>query len=405
MIKQKQKKGAVLSRKKLVLILASIAVGLALEPGETEFEHNGWFRYTNQSTAFKVAEPSVSRLNLERGYIRLSHQWAPPLFTKMTVDIFSSDKYPEGATVRLKEAYADLAAPFLRDFNITAGLQKHYFGLIYSWDYTYPEKELADEQGVCASADYGVTLNGFLPAGLGELQLGVYNGEGYKYAGKYVNTSPEFLGNLRITPIPGITLGVSIFTNSADMSHYKNDRKGRVTEGGNIYFMNADTANTNRLAYAPMFKLAFGSFSLLGEYLGYSYTRKFSYYQINRDTFGNIVDSTYTSKEKDYRMAGLDLLPVVSLAGRKVEVFGRFSMWDRREKSGDSMPFNKDKSFIRYGAGFNYHFIRREKGKPGLEFQFAWTRTQPKNSELKPTDVLLAQVRFEWSALVPKPQM
>lgn len=395
-----------MSIKVTIGLMACIAIsGFALEPGETELEHNGWFRYTNQSSALKISDPKISRLGLERGYIRLSHQWSPPFFTKMTVDIFSSDKYPEGATVRLKEAYADLAAPFIKDFNITAGLQKHYFGLIYSWDYTHPEKELADEQGICASADYGLTLNGYLPSGLGELQLGVYNGEGYKYAGKYVNTSPELLANLRLTPLAGITFGASIFTNQADASHYKNDRKGRITEGENIYFMNADTANTNRLAIAPMMKLTLGRVSLLGEYISYSYTRQFSCYKLNKDTLGNIVDSTFTEKKKDYQMTGLDLVPLVTLPGRKLEIFGRFSIWERREQSGDSMPLNRDKSFIRYGAGFNYHFVRREKGKPGLEFQFAWTRTQPKNSDLEPTDIILAQVRFEWSSLIPKPQM
>jgi hypothetical protein len=388
----------------VIWALALVAIiGFALEPGETEFEYNGWFRYTNQSSGLKVTEPSVSRFALERGYIRFSHQWAPPFFTKLTVDIFSSDKYPEGATVRLKEAYVDLAATFVNDFNLTAGLQKHYFGLIYSWDYTHPEKALADEQGICSSADYGITVNGYLPSGLGELQLGVYNGEGYKYAGKYVNTAPELLGNLRLTPFAGITLGISVFANSADYAHYKNDRKGRITEGGNIYYMNADTTNTNRLALAPMFKIALGSFSILGEYLNYRYTRKFSYYNVNLDTLNNVEDSTLVEKKKDYQIAGFDLLPVLSLARRKVEVFGRVSLWNRREQSGDSLPLNKDKSILRYGAGFNYHFHRREKGKPGLVLQFAWTRTQPKNSALKPSDVLLAQMRFEWSAFVTKP--
>lgn len=390
----------------VICLMAVLAItASAQEPGEAVLEHNGWFRYTNQSTAFKVTQPTVSRLALERGYLRFSYRWSPQFFTKMTVDMFSSDKYADGATVRLKEAYADLTLPVLSDFNLTAGLQKHYFGLIYSWDYTHPEKALEDDQGVCASADYGVTLNGFLPAGLGELQLGVYNGEGYKYAGKYVNTSPELAGNLRLTPFPGLTFGASVFTNQTDNSLYKNDRKGRITEGGVTYFMNADTANTNRLAYAPMFKLAFGPFSLLGEYLGYSYTRKFSYYKINRDSAGNIVDSTFVEKKKDYRMTGVDLLPVVTLMGRKLELYGRVSIWERREQSGDSMPLNKDKSFIRYGAGFNYHFIRRERGRPGLALQIAWTRTQPRNPDLKPTDVFLAQMRFEWSATIAKPQI
>lgn len=401
------KKEATLSRKSIVLFGVAIlaTVLFALEPGQTELEHNGWFRYTNQSSGFKITDPSISRFSLERGYLRFSYQWSPAFFTKMTVDIFSSDKYPEGATVRLKEAYADIALPGVRDFNLTAGLQKHYFGLIYSWDYTHPEKSLADDQSVCASADYGLTINGYLPSGLGELQLGVYNGEGYKYAGKYVNTSPELLGNIRLTPFPGIALGVSMFTNAADQSHYKNDKKGRITQSGSTFFMNADTTNKNRFALAPMFKLAFGPVSLLGEYISYSYTRYFSYYKINFDSAGAVTDSTLTEKTKKYSFSGLDLVPTVTLAKRSLEIFGRFSIWDRKEEHDSETELNKDKSFIRYGAGFNYHLIRREKGKPGLEFQFAWTRTQPKNSAIKPTDALLAQVRFEWSTLINKPEL
>ncbi|MGQ9707999.1 MAG: hypothetical protein ACUVUR_03885, partial [bacterium] len=295
-------------------------------------------------------------------------------------------------------AYADLTLPFINDFYLTAGLQKHYFGLIYSWDYTHPEKSLADDQGVCASADYGITVNGFLPKGFGELQLGLYNGEGYKYGGRYVNLSPELLANLRLTPITGLTVGVSVFANNADAAQYKNDRKGRDHTGS--YFMNADTSNANRLAFAPMFRLVFGPVSLLGEYIGYNYTRRYSYYQLNRDSANNIVDSTLIEENKKYEFSGADLLPVITLLNRKVEIYGRFSLGNRREQKGDSIVVNNDKSFVRYGVGFNYHLVRRAKGKPGLEFQFAWQRTQPNRKETKPSDLFVAQMRFEWNSVI-----
>jgi hypothetical protein len=38
---------------------------------------------------------------------------------------------------------------------------------------------------------------------------------------------------------------------------------------------------------------------------------------------------------------------MVSLLGRKLEVFGRFSTWERKEQSGDSMPIALDKSLTR----------------------------------------------------------
>lgn len=391
--------------KRLTVIVAALAAAtslLALDQGQTELEFNGWFRYTNKSTALEVTAPTASNFLLERGYTRLSHQWAPHLFTKFTVDVFSSDKYPEGATVRIKEAYLDYALP-VRDFTLTAGCQKHYFGLIYSWDYTHPDKQLADDRGVGASADYGVTVNGFLPSGLGELQLGVYNGAGYKYAGKYLSTSPELLGNLRLTPLPGITLGLSAFTHDRDISLYKNDAKGR--KSGDTLYMNADTANTKRFAMAPTLKVGFGPVSLTGEYIAYDYTRKYSYYTPKtRDSLGNITDSTLVEKTKDYKQSGFDLMPLVVFPGRKVEAFARFGMWERKEQSGDSMALIKEKSFTRYGAGFNYHFARRPNGKVGAAFQLAWSREQTKavnkdGSAVDPVDTFVAQVRFEWNRL------
>ncbi|MEO0074392.1 MAG: hypothetical protein ABIK43_07050, partial [candidate division WOR-3 bacterium] len=286
---------------------------------------------------------------------------------------------------------------------LTAGLQKHYFGDIYSWDYTHPDKALVDDRGVCASADYGVTLNGFLPAGLGELQLGLYNGEGYKYAGKYVNTSPELLANLRLTPpLPffGFMLGASVLSNPSDFSLYKNDRKGRITEGTNLFYMNADTANTDRLAIAPVARIALGTFSINGTIIQYGYTRKFSYYTINRDSLNQVTDSALVTSTRDYRMSGFDVMPLLTLAGRRVELYVRFSQWLREDKSGDSFATDKSASFTRYGLGMNYHFIRRAKGKPGLELQLAWSREQTQVEDAKPKDAIFAQVRFEWNTIL-----
>jgi hypothetical protein len=386
----------------LLLVAAATSPLLALEIGETEFEHNGWFRYTNQSTSFAVTDPSVSRFALERGYVRLSHQWTNQLFTKFTVDIFSSDKYAEGATVRLKEAYLDLALP-LKDFTLTAGLQKHYFGLVYSWDYTNPDKALADDRGIVASADYGITINGFLPNGLGEVQLGAYNGEGYKYAGKYVNLSPELLANLRLTPFAGVQFGASAFTNAQDHVSYQNNKQGRNAAG--TAFENGDTVNANRLGIAPMARVAFGPVALTGEYISYNYTREFSYYAINRDSSGVVVDSTLNEKSKDYAMTGLDLNPVVTLLDRKLELHGRFATWQAKEQSGDSMPVNLARSFTRVGAGANWHFQRRGKGKPGAELQLAWYRDQTRVEGADPKDTFMAQFRFEWDALLRPPTL
>jgi hypothetical protein len=389
---------------KVAMLLAILVAGsvYALDPGQTELEYDGWFRYTNQSTKFQVTKPTVSRSNIERNYLRASHQWTPQLFSKLSLDFLSSSSYADGASVRIKEAYLDMALP-IPDFTLTAGVQKHYFGLIYSWDYTHPDKSLADAQGVCASADYGVTVNGFLPKGLGELQLGVYNGEGYKISGAKNSVAPELLANLRLTPFAGVQVGASVFSKAKDFSSYANNKKGRSSDGK--LFELGDTANMKRFGLAPMARVAIGPVSLMGEYIIYNYTREFSYYALNRDSSGNVVDSTLTEKSKDYAMSGIDLLPVVSLLNRKLEVFGRFSTWERKEEAGDSMPIALDKSLTRYGAGFNYYFLRRAGGsKPAAMFQLAWVREQSRKEaspgvKVDPVDTFMVQFRFEWTHL------
>ena len=111
---------------------------------------------------------------------------------------------------------------------------------------------------------------------------------------------------------------------------------------------------------------------------------------------GTISDSTRQSSEKKYAQSGLDLVPMVSLMGRKLEVFGRFSTWERKE---DDVR-NDEKSLMRYGAGFNYHFLRRAGGsKPAVALQFAWVREQTRKEGADPTDTFMAQARFEWAHL------
>ena len=379
----------------VAMLLAILAAGsvYALDPDQTELEYNGWFRYMNQSKKFQVTDPTASRSLIERNYLRASHQWTSQFYSKLSLDFLSSSSFADGAGVRIKEAYLDMALP-IKDFTLTAGVQKHYFGLIYSWDYTHPDKSLADAQGVCASADYGVTVNGFLPKGLGELQLGVYNGEGYKVTGAKNSVAPELLANLRLTPFAGVQIGASVFAKAKDFSAYKNDKKGR--NSGNTEFQLGDTANMDRFAFAPMAKVAFGPVSLTGEYIIYNYDRTYSYYSLTQDSSGNVVDSTLVEKSKDHGQSGLDLVPMVSLMGRKLEVFGRFSTWERKE---DDVR-NDEKSLMRYGAGFNYHFLRRAGGsKPAVALQFAWVREQTRKEGADPTDTFMAQARFEWAHL------
>jgi hypothetical protein len=211
--------------KKALVVSAIVAMAatsvFALNKGETELENDGWFRYTNVCPGLDLSKSTRSDFSLDRGYIRLSHQWTTQLFSKMTVDVLSSKDYTDGASIRLKEAYVDFTLPVkFMDLKVTPGLQKNYFSYIYSWDYTHMEKSLADKEGIVASADYGVTLNGFLPKGLGEIQIGAYNGAGYKkiFSSNYgpTNTNFDWVGNLHLTPIGGVMVGSSIMYQASD---------------------------------------------------------------------------------------------------------------------------------------------------------------------------------------------
>jgi hypothetical protein len=384
----------------VALLLAILAAGsvYAIDPGQSELEYNGWFRYTNQSKSFKVTDPAVSRSNIERNYFRAAHQWTSKFYSKFTLDFLSSSSYSDGASVRIKEAYMDMALP-IKDFNLTAGMQKHYFSEIYSWDYTHPDKSLADAQGVCASADYGVTVNGFLPSGLGELQLGAYNGEGYKVTGAKNSTAPELLANVRLTPLAGVQFGASVFSKAKDISKYANNVSGGKLSTDRMKWLLPDTANMDRFGLAPMAKVAFGPVSVTGEYIIYNYTREYGYYTADSAS-GTVSDSTRQASEKKYAQSGMDVLPVVSLLNRKLEVFGRFSTWEQKEDD----VVNDAKSLTRYGAGFNWYWLRRSGGaKPAAMFQFAWVREQSKAEGADPVDTFMAQFRFEWSHVLPAP--
>jgi hypothetical protein len=138
----------------------------------------------------------------------------------------------------------------------------------------------------------------------------------------------------------------------------------------------------------------------MGEYISYGYTREYHYW--NSDTLGKVSDSTKLAKDKKYAMNGFSVVPVITLLpGRKLELVGRFDMWNSLTEGGDgAMVTDTLKSHTMYGAGVNWHIFRREKGKPGAELQVFWQHEQPKATSVKPTDMIMAQVRFEWTHLL-----
>ncbi len=314
-----------------------------LKSGESSIGAYTWFRYTG---ALEKGEIKESMFGLERGYLRWNHCFTDKIDSRVNVDIFSTDKFPDGAGLKLKYGYVNFKG-IVKGAKLTVGLQKPYFGIIYDWKYITIQKSLEDKEKVIASADYGISLNGDIPKGYGEYAIEVINGEGYKKYKSKVNKNPALLANLRVIPIPGITLGGSVLY----------ERSGIL-----------DTVKTEydqRLLYAGMGRIAFGPLDIWAEYL--------------------IADHITKS-------AGFMVMPILNLrklAGLDIDLIARLDRWDKdTEKSDDA--------HMRATGGFNWHLLHREKGKMGVVLQVNWERTMYEDPEKDPKDVLMAQLRWEF---------
>lgn len=89
----------------------------------------------------------MSEFAVKRGYLRWEHQFIDKIKSRVTLDIFPTDKegYHYGAGLKLKDAYVDFKY-LIPEGKFRIGLQKNYFGHIYDWEYPTVEKSLADKE-------------------------------------------------------------------------------------------------------------------------------------------------------------------------------------------------------------------------------------------------------------------
>jgi len=91
---------------------------------------------------------------------------------------------------------------------IVVGLQKMYFGTVDTWAYPLVEKAMGDKHKVVpGSADLGLALTGYLPAGFGDYQMAIYNGSGYKNLD--TNAEKMYIASMTLVPISGLYARVS----------------------------------------------------------------------------------------------------------------------------------------------------------------------------------------------------
>ena len=366
--------------KQLKLMLNLICIGLLFIPIglsslETKLSGEFWGRWISEIAKRKDSEGNYedklvsNYLSLERGYLGLETKFSEQVKGRFTVDIFTTDKTYEyreyslvdstlsystksgsidGAGLKIKYAYLDFGGLIpVKDMTLTAGMQKVYFGSIYDWSYTLIGKAPSDEHKVVSSSDLGITLNGYLPSGFGEYQLGIYNGEGYKKVGANLkeNTDFAYLGNLRVTPITGFTIGGSYMINTVER-----DKKldGEIINSS--YEEQKLTDIYTRLAYGPV--------DLTGEYI------------IKDVDFPNVKD---INKTQAYTATGISIFPCLNLKAYlpyDLQLVGCYDIWDESDRVETDKARNKVTAST---IGVNYNFMPDETDNPSMQLQLNYT--------------------------------
>ena len=315
--------------------------------GQTQFMGENWFRYTHELYEDNTEE---SEFAVKRIYFRWKYKHTDNLESRITTEFFSSSKDQDanGAGLKIKDAYVKFKG-IIPEGDITVGLQKQYFGRVYDWEYWPIIKAMGEKYKVIhGSRDYGVSIGGYIPQGYGTWRIEAINGEGYKKSGSKINTELAYLGNLRVIPFPGFTLGGSaIMENSGDSPYEK------------------------RLYYTGVARIAKGPIDIWGQYLGGEKgdpddpTQQMGYMVFPKFNMGFFIDCD-------------------------LELLGRYDYWDPDTETEDDGSYT-------YLGGFNYYFSRREKGKPGVMLQVAFEREQLEVENSEPVDKIMAQLRWEWS--------
>ncbi len=243
-----------------------------------------WLRYTYENPTTPEVEENAHFFSIERGYVRWKTSTSP-VAVSGTID-FSQKEDATSASdwnVRLKYAQADWTLPGISksipDAKLMLGLQKIYFGIIGLWEYPLIEKSMEEVEGKMNSADLGLSFYGLIPAGYGEFDFQLFNGNGYTHVTEN-NTNKALCGDLSLIPLPGVMLKGSIWyakkpqeTDSitivqADQNRYVGVlqiKRGPVTVSGE-YLMTRDY-ETDGMGYSGFAEVALNrSLSLLGRY-------------------------------------------------------------------------------------------------------------------------------------------
>jgi hypothetical protein len=359
------------SFKKIFMLSMVSLIGLtpvASFAKETKFSMELWNRWTMEQVD---GETTQNEMALKRGYFRLEPKITDNIKGRFNLDFFSNDE-GDGAGIKLKYAYLEFKELIpVSETKVYAGLIKNYFGTIYDWDYTTIEKDPSDKYKFSSSTDYGMAFYGYLPQGYGEYSFSVINGEGYKKTGDDLNTSMGMLANVRVTPIPGLTVGASYLMNSKNMDE-EYEATGTDDDGNEFSYMTNDREDWNSIAL--MGKYAKGPLMVMGEYL----TQTTSYEAEGAE------DVTKTAMMGMAKFAMKNYLPL------DVDLIGRYDMFDPNTDGDDD-----GSSLLLLGA--NYNVVRDSKGKPQVMVQVNYELESEEEEGTDDVSTIMAQLRWKFS--------
>jgi hypothetical protein len=195
----------------------------------------GGVSYVQYGYDFKNhANQDFNAFDVTRAYININAELAKNLRARITPDITRADAGNLNGNLVFRLKYAFLQVDNLTEHSwMRVGLhQTPWIDFEESIDRYRVQGQIAAERDglIPGSGDFGVGYNQQLPQEYGEIQAGIYNGEGFKSA--EANKYKSFQGRLTVRPAPraGMAKGLRL-SGFYNYGFYDHDRKRNLAIG------------------------------------------------------------------------------------------------------------------------------------------------------------------------------
>jgi len=371
--------------RKILVLFIFVVMMMGVMNAETKLSMELWSRWSYVMLD-GADEASQNELSLARGYFGLEQKFTEQISGRFLADFFSKGATDsgalsmisnDGAGLKLKLAYVKFSDILWKQSDLIVGLQLTYFGTLYDWSYATIDLSPNDMYGFATSCDYGITLGGTLPMGFCNYHLGVYNGEGYAKSGNQIDNNMAYLGDLRINPIEGITIGGSYYMNPGDGMYYN-------ATGEEIDY---DTS-LNKMTGFLRFNMLKG-FDLWAQYLTKTSTT---------ETW-NIMEEA--SEEIEKTTTAMFFMPIINIkefTDVDAELVFRYDIYDDNTDVDDDVMGSMAHDLMI--AGINYYLVRDDAGNAKMWVQADYCMKNYKYEDYTDASTIKVQLRWKFSELI-----